>query len=350
MPLRKYYLSPQFLTAIGSLLLLCALLLGIPYTFGVGTFRVSLGTVLWSGWMANEDMEHALFVFPIVAFLLWQCRMSLAEIPVRASKLGAAVLLFGLFFYYAGYRGDVFTIGEIGFLFSFYGAVLWLWGWAVFRLLLFPLAILLFAFPIPGIDAFVTFPLRIIMSHASYYFLNGIGLDVVRSGTGILSAPDPMLGIPAGKKFAVDVADPCSGIRSLFALMMVSALYAHFTLQTAWKKWVLFLCSIPLAILGNLARIIMLTLGMIAFGSEFALGKNPLTDPSWFHSAAGYLVFLVALGGMAGISWLLTNVTLSSLHAHLSTLLHPKRLPSPPTSAETGPETGRKKKKKEDAY
>ena len=139
------------------------------------------------------------------------------------------------------------------------------------------------------------------------FFLDAIGIDVVRNGTGILSAPDPMLGIPAGQKFAVDVADPCSGIRSLFALMMVSALYAQFTLKTWWQKWVLFAFSAPLAILGNLARILMLTIGTIVFGAEFAIGKNALTDPSWFHMLAGYLVFIVALGGMVGIGALLTN-------------------------------------------
>jgi exosortase len=171
----------------------------------------------------------------------------------------------------------------------------------------FPLLFLAFAWPMPFLDNVIAFPLRMVMSSAAVFFLDAIGIDVVRNGTGILSAPDPMLGIPAGQKFAVDVADPCSGIRSLFALMMVSALYAQFTLKTWWQKWALFACSAPLAILGNLARILMLTIGTIVFGAEFAIGKNALTDPSWFHMAAGYLVFIVALGGMVGIGALLTN-------------------------------------------
>ena len=79
-----------------------------------------------------------------------------------------------------------------------------------------------------------------------------------------------------------------------------------------WKKWVLFLCAPPLAVAGNLARIIMLTIGTVAFGSEFALGKNPLENPSWFHLAAGYLVFLVALCGMMGVGWLLSLTWKSS--------------------------------------
>jgi hypothetical protein len=63
-----------------------------------------------------------------------------------------------------------------------------------------------------------------------------------------------------------------------------------------------------LAVLGNLVRILMLTLGTIAFGSEFALGKNPLEHPSWFHMLAGYLVFIVALAGMMEIASLLARL------------------------------------------
>jgi exosortase/archaeosortase family protein len=150
----------------------------------------------------------------------------------------------------------------------------------------------------------------VMMSHAAVFSLDFIGIDVVRNGTGILSAPEPLLGIPAGKKFAVDVADPCSGIRSLFSLMMASALYGNLVLVKWWQKWILFICSAPLAIAGNLARILMLTIGTIVFGPDFAIGKNPLTDPSWFHMAAGYLVFFVALGGMVGIGKVLVDFSI----------------------------------------
>jgi len=90
-------------------------------------------------------------------------------------------------------------------------------------------------------------------------------------------------------------------------LMMVGALFAHFTMPNPWKKWALFLATIPLAVLGNFARILMLTLGTLAFGSTFALGKDPLNAPSWFHLAAGYLVFIVALLGMMGLGALLNR-------------------------------------------
>ena len=187
------------------------------------------------------------------------------------------------------------------------GLILWLAGWRWFFALIFALAFLTFLWPLYFLENSITFPLRMILSHASVAVLNLLGTPVILQGTGLISAPDILLGIPAGKNFSVDVADPCSGIRSLFALMMVSALYAHFTLETWWKKWILFLCSVPLAIAGNLVRILTLTLGTMMFGAEFAIGKNALTKPSWFHMGAGYMVFAVALGGMVGIGGLLNG-------------------------------------------
>ena len=70
---------------------------------------------------------------------------------------------------------------------------------------------------------------------------------------------------------------------------MSSALYAYFILPKTWQKWILFACSPALAILGNLTRIVMLSLGSLQFGSQFAIGTND--EPSWFHEAAGYAVF-----------------------------------------------------------
>jgi exosortase/archaeosortase family protein len=85
--------------------------------------------------------------------------------------------------------------------------------------------------------------------------------------------------------------------------MMVSALYAHLTLQKSWQKWVLFLLSPALAVAGNFARMLMLTFGTMILGSTIAIGTEQ--NPTTYHLAAGFFVFIVALGGMAVISWML---------------------------------------------
>lgn len=287
-------------------LALLALLLTVPYSFGVGTTSYSISEYLWVSWTTNPDMQHGFLVLPAIAFLIYQRRKEFLTMPPAGSGLPGLILLaIGIFFFWAGSQADVTSIGLISLMVVLVGLVWFLLGWRAVLLLSFPIGFFIFAIPLPGLDTMIAFPLRMIMSQTSCFVLNLLGIPVVLQGTGLLSAPDTLLGIPAGKKFSVDVADPCSGIRSLFALMMVSALYAHFTLKTWWEKWILFLCSIPLAMAGNLVRILTLTIGTVMFGAEFAIGKNALTDPSWFHMGAGYLVFVVALAGMIGVSWLL---------------------------------------------
>jgi exosortase len=285
-----------------------ACLVLMPYGFGYGDERVSLGWFLQHGWK-QDQWKHCWMVLPIFAFLVFQVKDEMAQIKLKGEWLGLAAFVVSLFIYYVGFRVDNTQIGIFAMWVAAPSLVLWFAGWRILHMLAFPFLFLFFAWPVGFLESAVTFPLRMLMSHAAVFSLDFIGIDVVRNGTGILSAPEPLLGIPAGKKFAVDVADPCSGIRSLFSLMMASALYGHMAMKNWWQKWILFLCSAPLAIAGNLARILMLTIGTIVFGSEFAIGKNPLTDPSWFHVIAGLLVFAVALGGMVGISKILLNAS-----------------------------------------
>jgi exosortase len=83
------------------------------------------------------------------------------------------------------------------------------------------------------------------------------------------------------------VADPCSGIRSLVALMALTSLYGYVTMDSAWKKWLLFFASIPLAVIGNLARITTVALVAQGFGQEFAM--------KIYHDYSSYIVFSLAI-------------------------------------------------------
>ena len=317
-----------------AILVITALLLSLQYSYGIGTTSYSLAQYIWRTWNESEDMGHGMIVVPAALFLIYHDRARLLAILPRGSWAGLFVLIAGLILYWAGHIADVTFIGLLSVMVSLVGTILWLLGWEFLKALSFPIAFLLFAMPFPGLDTMVALPLRYLMSHLGVMVLNTIGIPVVLSGTGILSAPDPLLGQMAGQKFAVDVANPCSGIRSLFALMMVGALFAHFTLRGVWRKWALFLCTPPLAVLGNLARILMLTIGTVAFGSEFALGQNPLEHPSWFLLAAGYLVFIVALLGMMGAASLIGRIGMPSSVQGLSTEIKKGPDSNPATSEE----------------
>lgn len=210
---------------------LLAFLLGVvPYGMGYGFEKVPLAYLMEELWKL-PDWEHCFLVPLAVAFIIYEMRDKLAVLRPQPSAWGYPMVIVGLLFFWAGERVDNQYIG--------YASVQWLigsWivltlGWDFFRQLAFPWMFLVFLWPLLFLETYLAFPLRMIMSEASVTVLNVIGIPAVKSGTSILSAADPETGKAVGQAFSVDVADPCSGIRSLFALMMVSALYGFFCVQ-----------------------------------------------------------------------------------------------------------------------
>jgi exosortase len=227
----------------------------------------------------------------------------LQKVAIRPCGWGAGVVLAALGMYWIGYKIDITIVGFMSLQLMIGGLILWLLGWDMMKALAFPYIFLMFAYPFYFLDNIISFPLRGVMCELSQGFLNLIGVDTMRVGTALVSAPDYAAGLKQGERFALDVANPCSGIRSLFALMMVSALYAHLTLDKTWQKLVLFALSPALAVAGNFARMLMLTFGTILMGSGVAIGTEE--NPTTYHMAAGFFVFVVALGGMVAVGWVL---------------------------------------------
>jgi exosortase len=97
--------------------------------------------------------------------------------------------------------------------------------------------------------------------------------------------------------FQFEIAEGCSGIRSLVALGMVTAVYAYLTEQVQWKRWAIFFASLPLAIIGNIARVTTILLVAQAFGQEAAGGL--------YHDYSSFIFFPVALLGMVVFAALL---------------------------------------------
>ncbi len=331
-PLRSNKTLPALLGA-GVLAGVIALYGWLPYTYShleVGSQMVPVLHALWIMWNFFPDFQHGMLVPVLAGVVIFLRRKELAQIPITGWWPAIALVALALAMFWAGRRVDNQYVGFFSLQALLAALVLWLLGWRWLIALSFPLAFLIFTWPMPFMDNIITFPLRMLMSSMSVATLNLFGLPVVQNGTGILSAPNADLGLAAGKLFEVDVADPCSGIRSLFALMMISALYGYFTLSSPWKRGFLFLCSIPLAIAGNLARILLLTLGIVTVGAPSAIGT--LKDPSWFHEGAGYAVFLVALSGMLVIGKLL-NSNLSQWRSQWRSLRREIRTSSAPATA-----------------
>jgi len=277
----------------------------IPYNFGFESRARSVFDMLQRFWTdpATADWHHGMIVPLISVGLILHRAKELEKVVIQPSGWGVLGVVAALALFWVGYKIDITIVGFLSLQMMIGGLILWLFGWEMMKAVAFPYAFLMFAYPFYFLDTIVAFPLRGLMCQMSQFFLNLVGVDTLRVGTALVSAPDYAKGLAQGQRFALDVATPCSGIRSLFALMMVSALYAHLTLQKGWQKWVLFLLSPALAVLGNFARMVMLTLGTILLGSAVAIGTE--VHPTTFHMAAGFFVFVVALGGMVGVSRIL---------------------------------------------
>jgi len=248
----------------------------------------------------SSEWMQCLFVPFIVGWMVYWLWPRLRDLPVRGSSQGYAVLGLGLAFYVLGYMAENYYIGVVAMELVYAGLIILFLGWRLMIALAFPWAFLLFMWPY-GFFEDISFHLRLIMSQLSHVALALVGVHNVLNGTAIMSPPDQQ------PPFAIDIADPCSGIRSLFALVMMATLAAFVLFRKVWQQVVIILLSVPLVILGNLVRIMMLTIASMHFGEKFALGTND--HPSWFHEGAGYVVYLVNFGSLLAIGWLLTRLS-----------------------------------------
>ncbi len=289
-----------------SLVCLYGLFAWLPYSFGYGSVAIPLTSMLWALWNDYGDWQHCMLVPLIVAALLYWRRDALARIPVQGTNWALVPLFVSLVFFWAGFRADVQYVGFISIQLVLASLVLWFLGWRFFLAILFPWAFLIFAWPFLFLDNLIAFPLRQIMASISAVFLNLVGLPTLKLGSAVVSAADPAANLAQGERFSVDIADPCSGIRSLFALTMITCVYGYIMLNAAWKKWVLFLLAVPLAVAGNFVRILMLTFGTLTFGADFAIGT--IEKPTTYHMLSGFVVFGVALFGMVALCGLLQRI------------------------------------------
>jgi exosortase len=231
---------------------------------------------LWARW--NGDYAYCAFLPLASLAALWIKRREIATAPRAVSWWGALPVVFGLFLHWLGVLVQHPRISTVGFIVLLWGIPFLLHGRRVAALTLFPAAYLLLCVPLNFIDS-MTSPLRIFAAHASAVVLNGFGLHVIQDGAGLHSATD--------NAFSFNVAPECSGLHSLLAMTALIAFYAWLTQKTLGKKWLLFLCSIPVAIVANVFRIILVVVVAAIWDQDTAMGL--------WHDYSGYPVFLVGI-------------------------------------------------------
>ena len=231
------------------------------------------------------DYSFAWLIPPVSLFALWMNRKRIMLANKNVSRVGMALLVAALLLHWFGAKAQHPRLSLLALIGVLWSVPFYLYGWNVAKYLLFPCSYLIFCVPLNFLDD-LSHPLRIVSSSGAVAILNGMGIDVVRYGTEIRSTGwDPHAA--AGFRFGVD--DPCSGLRSLLALTALTAAYAYLTQRTVVKKWILFLSAFPLAVIGNMVRVVSIALVAGTFGQRYAMV---------YHDFSGFIVFIVAIGLM----------------------------------------------------
>lgn len=253
--------------------------------------RYGRSALLWTVHRWNDsggDFSHG-WLIPFVSIgIIWYRRREIAGARKSVSQAGLYVVILALLMHWLGAKSQQTRLSLAGLILLLWGVPFYFYGWEVARILLFPCAYLVFAMPLNFIDN-LSAPLRIAATVVSTALLNGLGLQVRRVGSGIISQ--------AANGFSFDVAPECSGLRSLMAMTALAAVYAYFTQRSVVKQWLLFLSAIPIAFVGNVVRITLVALVAEAFGKQLALGL--------WHDYSGYVIFSVGIGLMVAAGALL---------------------------------------------
>lgn len=252
-------------------------------------------------WDPAAESEHGWLILGLSAWLLWRNLRNeegggrKAEggqtqresgVPRSAFSVPLAALLGGLALHLLGYAVQQTRVSIVGFLLFTWGVLALGGGRRWGRAAAFPLAFMVFAIPLNVLDT-VGFFLRVGVTDVAYAMARGLGLDVVRNGTQLLS--------PDGS-YNYDVAAACSGVRSLMALAALSLLLGYLSFRAWWARALIGLLCFPYAFVGNVVRIFA-----IIIAAEWQGERAGTIVHEWF----GFLIFVIVLGLVQATIWLL---------------------------------------------
>jgi exosortase len=235
-------------------------------------------------WRTVDYQSHG-FLVPVVS--LWVAlreRNAWRRLPARTDLRGLAVLGAAFAAYLLGVGAGSVALQGAALVAALAGAVLYARGPAWLRHLAFPIGFLLFMVPVPPTwIAPLIVQLQLFVTDASVRLLRAVGVAVEREGN--------VLVLPDGE--SLFVAEACSGVTSVITLAPLGVLLAYLTLRRNALRLALVASVVPLAMAGNLARVIATVLATLRFGAERATHGLP-------HEALGLLTYAVAVGLMLG--------------------------------------------------
>lgn len=232
---------------------------------------------LWDNWMHESNNSHGMLVPLISAFFVWTNREQLSKATLRSSKWGAVILALSLFLYFPALAGQMAVVQRFMMILSLIGLVLFNFGTTVFKILAFPLLYLIFMIPVPvSIYSLAAFPLQLFATNISYRIIQALSIPVLQEGNMLYFAQTQL-----------EVAEACSGLRSMTAFIMISVLFAYLMNKGWGRRFILILSAIPLAIAANIIRVTGTGILAHFYGEKVARG--------FLHDFSGLAVFVFGL-------------------------------------------------------
>ena len=263
----------------------------IAITFLVVSFVLLFRNVAASlvhHWYTDDNYSHGFLIVPLSLYLVWERRDQLARITPAPALVSGAIMVFGsVLVLLAGLLGAELFLSRIAIIGVLIGAVLFILGWPHLKMLAFPIAVLLLMIPIPAIlFNHIVFPLQLLASRVGEMSLSAAGIPVLREGNIITLA-----------NTTLEVAEACSGIRSLVSLLTLGIIYGYFTDNRTSIRVLVALSAIPVAIFANGLRVAGTGIAAHYYGSAAAEG--------FFHTFSGWFVFIAAFAMLFGVIRLL---------------------------------------------
>jgi exosortase len=260
----------------------------------VGLVLAALLTVYWSviagliqAWSTDDNYSHGFFIVPLALFFAWERRTAIIAAPGRPSLVGAIVVAGSLFLLVAGLLGAELFLSRVSIIGAIAGTILFLFGWPMLRTLSFPLAFMLLMIPLPAIIFNkIAFPLQLLASNVGEYTISSMDIPILREGNVLILA-----------NATLEVAEACSGIRSLVSLFTLGIVFGYFVDRRAWVRAVIALSAIPVAILANGLRVASAGVAAHNYGTAGVEGL--------FHEFSGWVVFVIAFLMMFALQRLL---------------------------------------------
>ena len=251
----------------------------LPITLVLLTIALSFWDVLkgmYAQWMKNDDFSYGILILPIALYLIWEKRKTITAITPKLDLRGIIIMMGAIGLYILGDLGAELFVRRIAIITLCIGAVWWLYGIRIIRILAFPLAFLFLMLPLPGIIyRNITFSLQIFSSKISVQLLNALGYLAYREGN--------IIDMGFGQ---FQVIDACNGLRFIMPMLTLGVLFAFIRPQIWWKRFVLITITVPLAMLTNILRIVGTGILAKYFGNSVAQG--------FFHDFSGWAVFMVS--------------------------------------------------------